>query len=132
MQFREAALLNCSEGSREVTLDLSDRLRNICFVQGLTSDHIQKIVRSRNYRDVDEIAETALVEESAITSKQDRHRTEGSTPLKCGVCGKAGHSSSKCLVREKREARVSPVVANPAGGINHITCFRCGEKGHLA
>jgi hypothetical protein len=39
------------------------------------------IVRSRNYRDFDEIAETALMEESAIVSKQDRYRntvkTEG-------------------------------------------------------
>ena len=34
-QFREAALLNCSEGAREGILDLSDRLWNICFVQGL-------------------------------------------------------------------------------------------------
>ena len=68
-QFREAALLNCSEGAREGILDLSDRLRNICFVQGLGSDRIQTIVRSRNYRNFDEIAETALVEESAITSR---------------------------------------------------------------
>ena len=34
-QFRESALLNCSDGARESILDLSDRLRNICFVQGL-------------------------------------------------------------------------------------------------
>jgi len=45
-QFREAALLNSSEGARESILDLSDRLRNICFVQGLASDRIQTIVRS--------------------------------------------------------------------------------------
>ena len=47
-QFREAALLNCREGAREGKLDLSDRLRNICFIQGLASDRIQTIVRSRN------------------------------------------------------------------------------------
>jgi len=75
-QFREAALLNCSEGAREGILDLSDRLRNICFVQGLASDRIQTIVRSRNYQSFDEIAETALVEESAVASKQDRYRAE--------------------------------------------------------
>jgi hypothetical protein len=65
--FRESALLDCSEGAKEGILDLADRLRNICFVQGLASDRIQTIVRSRNYRNFDEIAETALVEESAIT-----------------------------------------------------------------
>ena len=31
-QFREAASLNCSEGTREGILDLSDRLRNIFFI----------------------------------------------------------------------------------------------------
>jgi hypothetical protein len=61
-QFREAALLNCSEVAREGILDLSDRLRKICFIQGLASDRIQMIVRSRIYQNFDEIAETALVE----------------------------------------------------------------------
>ena len=62
-QFRENALLNCREGAREGILDLPDRLRNICFIQGLASDRIQTIVRSRNYQNFDEIAQTALVEE---------------------------------------------------------------------
>ena len=61
-QFRETALLNCSDGAREGILDLSDRLRNICFVHGLASDRIQTIVRSRNFQNLDEIAETALVD----------------------------------------------------------------------
>ena len=43
-QFREVALLNCSEGAREGILDLADQLRNICFIQGLASDRIQTIV----------------------------------------------------------------------------------------
>ena len=58
--------------ARKGTLDLSDRLRNICFVQGLASDRIQTIVRSRNFQNFDETAETALVEESALASKLDR------------------------------------------------------------
>jgi len=131
-QFREAALLNCSEGAREGILDLSDRLRNICFVQGLASDRIQTIVRSRNYQSFDEIAETALVEESAIASKQDRYRAEGPSAQKCSNYGKLGHSSSRCYFRDKREARVNPITVGDSKGISQITCFRCGEKGHLA
>ena len=130
-QFREAALLNCSEGAREGILDLSDRLQNICFVQGLGSERIQTIVRSRNYRNFDEIAETALVEESAITSRQDRYKIEGGMPLKCGNCGKTGLLSSKCFARERKEARVNLIIANSAG-TSSLTCFRCGEKGHIA
>ena len=100
-QFREAALLNCSEGTREGTLGLSDRLRNICFIQGLVSDRIQTIVRSRNYQNFDKIAETTLVEESAIASKQERYRAAGVSAYMCSDCGKPGHSSNKCYSRRK-------------------------------
>jgi len=131
-QFREAALLNCSDGAREGILDLSDRLRNICFVQGLASDRIQTIVRSRNFKNFDEIAETALVEESAIASKIDRYRVEGVQVQRCNNCGKPGHLSSRCYLRGKGEVRVNPVAAGGSGTLSHITCFRCGEKGHLA
>jgi len=107
-------------------------------VQGLALDRIQTIVQSRNYRNFDEIAETALVEESAITSKQDRYRAEGSALSRCGSCGKMGHSSNRCYAREKREARLNPVVtdvldsSSSSSSSSSITCFRCREKGHLA
>jgi len=97
LQFCESALLNCGDGEQEGILDLSDRLLNICFVQGFSSDHIQTLVWSRNYHNFYEIAETTLVEESAITSKQDQYRAEGSTSPRCGSCGKLGHSSKNCF-----------------------------------
>ena len=131
-QFREAALLNSSEGAREGILDLSDRLRNICFIQGLASDRIQTIVRSRNYQNFDEIAETAQVEESAIASKQERYRIEGVSAPRCSNCGKPGHSSNKCYSRGKFEARINPIQASGAGAVSQVTCFRCGERGHFA
>jgi hypothetical protein len=45
-KFREAALKDCTSVERAGVLTLSDRLRNICFTQGLQSDRIQIIVRS--------------------------------------------------------------------------------------
>ena len=80
----------------------------------------------------DEIAETALVEESAISSKFDRYRPEGVPAQRCSNCGKLGHPSNKCYLRGKGEARVNPVVASGARTLSHLTCFWCGEKGHLA
>ena len=103
-QFREAALLNCSEGAQEGTLDLSDCLRNICFIQGLASDRIQMIVQSRNYQNFDKIAKSALVEESAVGSKQESYRPEGVSAYRCSNCGKQGHSSNKFYSRSKGEA----------------------------
>jgi hypothetical protein len=41
--FNAVALLNCSEGAREGIPNLLDRLRNISFVQGLSSDYIQML-----------------------------------------------------------------------------------------
>ena len=87
-------------------------------MQDLASDGIRKIVRSRNYRNFDEIAKTALVEESAITSKQDRYMAEGGALPRCGSCGDLGHSSNKCCAREKREARLNPVVTDMTDSIS--------------
>ena len=131
-QFREAALLNCRDSAREGIIDLADRLRNICFVQGLASDRIQTIVRSRNYQTFDDIAETALIEENAISSRLDRYRVEASFSQKCGNCGKLGHSSSRCYTRSKAETRVNPVVSSGSGTARPVTCFRCGEQGNFA
>lgn len=67
--FREAALQDCEEDERIGMVALSDKLRKICFTQGILSDRIQTIVRSRNGATFDEITNTALEEESAIHSK---------------------------------------------------------------
>jgi hypothetical protein len=76
LQFCEAALLSYSEGVQQGVLDLSDHLCNIWFIQGLASDQIQTIVRSCYYQNFDKIAETALVEEGVIVSKQDTRPKE--------------------------------------------------------
>ena len=131
-QFREAVLINYREEAREGVLDLSDRLRNICFIHGLASDRIQTTVRSCNYQNFDKIAEAALVEESAIASKQERYRAEGGSAYRCSNCGKLDHSSNKCYSQSKWEARVNRIVASGSGAVSQVTCFRCGEKGHIA
>jgi len=51
--------MDCSMEERAGILTLEDGLRDICFVQGLYSNRIQTIVRSRNNDNFDEIAETA-------------------------------------------------------------------------
>ena len=63
---------DCEEDERVGIIALTDKLRNICFVQGFSSGRIQTIVRSRNGNAFDEIAETVLEEESAIFSKNER------------------------------------------------------------
>jgi hypothetical protein len=129
-RFRESALLNCGREDRSGTLNLADRLRNICFIQGLYSDKIQTIVRSRNNEHFDEIGETALEEESAIVSKQERYRGDTVSPVKCGNCGKSEHPSSKCYAR--KDIRVNQVKVDKPGQSKEVICFRCNIRGHYA
>ena len=135
-KFREAALQDCEQEERAGILTLSDRLRNICFVQGLYSDRIQTIVRSRNHDKFDEIAETALEEESAIISKTERYKCPnmGSDNLKCSNCGKNGHVTSRCFLKGRKDPRVNHLCARheSRGPSRDIVCYNCLEKGHIA
>ena len=83
-KFRAAAFQDSEDDERVGIVTLADKLRNICFVQGIFSDRIQTIVRSRNGRTFDEIVETALEEESAIFSKSERYK-QGNTKGKLYV-----------------------------------------------
>jgi hypothetical protein len=130
-QFREAALLNCSEGAWEDTLNLSDSLHNICFIQGLASYQIQMIVGRCNYHNFNEIAKSALMEESTIASKHETYEAKGVSMDRCSNCWKLGHLSKKCYLRSKGEAWVNPLVARGSGAIRQVTCFWCGEIGHI-
>jgi hypothetical protein len=131
-KFREAALTNCIDEERPGILMLSDRLRNTCFVQGLIPDRIQTMVRSRNQDDFDEIAETAIEEESAMNSKLERYKGQnGGNPVQCSNCKKLGHASNRCYLKTKGENRINQysIKGKPR---NEIVCFSCGLKGHLA
>ena len=100
-KFIEAALQDCKDDERIGIVALTDKLRNICFVQGISSDRIQTIVRSRNGSTFDEIAETAI-EESAIFSKNKRYiQGTNNGRLVCHNCRKWGHVAAKCYLKEK-------------------------------
>jgi len=139
-KFREAAPQDCEEDERIGIVALADKLRNICFLQGISSDRIHTTVRSRNGNTFDDIAETALEEESAIFSKNERYRL-GPNPgkLVCHNCGKAGHVAAKRYLKDKKDVRVSKLGSEPeenagkprGSSKNDIKCYNCGETGHI-
>ena len=58
---------------------------------------------------------------------------------KCGNCGRLGHSTMKCFLRNKKEIRVNNVASSEnkfnnsgQGKFKEIICFNCGLKGHIA
>jgi hypothetical protein len=136
-KFREAALQDCEQDERAGILTLADKLRNICFIQGLYSDRIQTIVRSRNHSGFDDIAETALEEESAIFSKNERYKSSGanaeSSP-KCSNCNKLGHVASRCYLRDRKDARVNQLTVRHENRErnNDVICYNCQGRGHMA
>jgi hypothetical protein len=123
-------LQDCRENEKAGILTLADKLRNICFIQGLQSDRIQTIVRSRNNEKFDDIAETALEEESAIVSKNERYKGDVTPPPKCSNCGKLGHTSNKCYA--KKDVRINQVTLKRPGPDKEVICFRCQGRGHFA
>jgi len=110
-KFGEAVLQDCEQDERAGILTLADKLRNICFVQGLYSDRIQTIVRSRNHSTFDDIAENALEEESAIFSKNERYKINNanSESPKCSNCNILGNVASRCYLKDRKDARVNEV-----------------------
>jgi hypothetical protein len=76
-KFKKAALQDCEDNGRVGFVALAYKLRNICFVQGISSDRLQTIFHSRNGNTSDETSETTL-EDSAIFSKNERYR-QGTT-----------------------------------------------------
>jgi len=99
-KFKEAVPQDCEDDEQIGIAALADKLRNICFVQGISSDRVQTTVQSRNTGTLDEIAETVLEEESAIFSKNERYRQGANVGrLMCHNCGKAGHVASMLFER---------------------------------
>jgi hypothetical protein len=129
-KFRASALQDCCENEKAGILSLSDKLRNIRFIQGLYSYRIQMIVHSRNNESFDDIAETALEEESAMISKHERYKGDIASPLKCSNCGKLGHINSKCFA--KKDVRINQVTIKGPGQYKEVICFCCNGKGHFA
>ena len=125
---------DCEEDERVGILTLADKLRNICFVQALCSDRIQATVRGRNHSNFDEIAETALEEESAIFSKNERYKKINAESPKCTNCNKLGHVASRYYLKDRKDTRVNQLaVKNENREKNSdVTCYNCQGKGHIA
>jgi len=68
-------LQDCEDEKRIRIVPLSDKLENICFMQGISSDRIRTIVSSRRGITFYKRAETTLGEENAaLFSKNERYR----------------------------------------------------------
>jgi hypothetical protein len=115
-------------------LTLMDKLINICFLQGLYSDRAQTIVRSKNHNSFDKIAVTVIEEESAIASKNEKHRgpSMSSEISKCSNCNNSGHVASICYLKSKRDISVHQFSVRDGiqGSSRDVICFNCRKRAH--
>ena len=97
--LREAARRVCKPEEILGAIGLINHLGKACFVQGLHSERIQTIVRSRGESILlSQAIEISLEEESAILSMKERSPAGANgPPLRCNKCNKIGHTASRCF-----------------------------------
>nr|CAD7571652.1 unnamed protein product [Timema californicum] len=145
--FKEAASRVCSQDEQKGALALVQHLAKACFIQGLSNERIQTIVRSRN-TDVSILGsavEIALEEESNIISQREKGTREikpfrmanNRTEIRCANCHRTGHRTERCYLRKqiKQEVKREPrEVHMGSRGVSYLcgrVCYLCGEPGHF-
>lgn len=147
-QFKEAAARSCEVSELGGAVSLIFMMGRACFTQGLYSERIQTIVRSRDAKmNFSQCVEVALEEESALMSNRDKgthsnnHRKDNKPVLKCYGCGKQGHIAAQCF-QKKRTLPVSVRTVNQEGrgkyysgqagnGHKGMECHYCKKVGHF-
>jgi hypothetical protein len=102
----------------------------------LYSDRIQTIVRSRNHSSFDDIAETALEEESAIFSKNESYKSSNAVvhDPRFSNCNKLGHVASRHYLRNRKDTKFNQITVRNYDGEKGggMICYNCEGKGHMA
>jgi len=125
-ELREAARRVCKPEEIQGAVGLIGHLRKACFVQGLQSERIQTIVRSRGESVLlSQAVEISLEEEGAILSIREKSGAGGNT-VRCTNYNRLGHMASRCVAKD----RLPP--ANARAVMSLMSCFNCGRAGHLA
>jgi hypothetical protein len=118
-ELREAARRVCKPDEIQGAVGLIGHLGKACFVQGLQSERIQTIVRSRGESILlSQAVEISLEEEGAILSLKDKPGAGGNT-LRCTICNRLGHIASKCASK----VRFPPANARAVV----VSCYKCGR-----
>lgn len=123
-ELREAAKRVCKPEELLGAVGLINHLGKACFVQGLNSERIQTIVRSRGESILlSQAVEISLEEEGAILSNREKSAAGGNTS-RCTICNRLGHLASRC--------NKNGFPLPNARAVNIVRCFKCKRVGHLA
>jgi hypothetical protein len=122
--LREAARMVCRPEEILGAIGLINHLGKACFIQGLSNERIQTIVRSRGESILLSQAIELSEEECAILSVKERSPSAANgPPLRCNRCNQPGHVASKYNELNK---------FSPGSVKTVLSCFNCGREGHIA
>jgi hypothetical protein len=125
-ELRDASRRVCKPEEIQRAKGLISHLWKACFVQGLQSEWIQTIVRSRGESVLlSQAMEISLEEEGAILSIREKCGAGGNT-ARYTLCNRLGHMASRCVSKD----RLPP--ANVQAVMSFMSCFKCGQARHLA
>ena len=124
-ELREAARRVCKGEDILGAIGLINHLRKACFIQGLSNERMQTIVRTRGESILlSQAIELSLEEERAILlAKEILPSTANGPLLRCSRCHRLGHTANKCIDLNK----FSPTSVKTV-----LSCFNCGRKRHVA
>ena len=75
-------------------------LGKACFLQGLNSERIQTILRSRGESiSLSQAVESSLEEECALLSIREKSSTAGGNIVRCNNCNRLGETAERCVSR---------------------------------
>jgi hypothetical protein len=99
-ELREAAGRICRPEEILGAVWLICHLGKACFVQGLNSERIQTIVRSRGESiSLSQAVEASLEEECALLSIKEKSSTAAGNIARCNNCNMLGHTAERCVFR---------------------------------
>ena len=129
-ELREAARRICRPEEILGAVGLICHLGKACFVQGLNSERIQTIVRSRGESiSLSQAVEISLEEECALLSIKEKSSTAAGNIFRCTICNRVGHTAEKCASKAglpAANARADKRV------MSVMSCYNCGRSGHIA
>ncbi|XP_063216520.1 uncharacterized protein LOC134527610 [Bacillus rossius redtenbacheri] len=134
-ELKEAALKVCTRPQENGAMALIQHLARACFVQGLSVERIQTVIRSKGAQieTLGLAVESALEEESNLLSLKERIRPPmlkvGDTVTRrpsCSNCGKGGHTLEKCFLRKPDKNKGWKKYVH----VGELFCKNCNTTGH--
>jgi len=115
-------------------LTLADKLRNICFVQGLYSDMIHTIIRSRKHSSFDDNRNGARRGQRNFFRKMKDTRVVMMLQMVQSAVIATSYVGRMCYLKDRKDTRVNQISIRNDNRekSSDMVCYNCQGRGHMA